>query len=137
MEIDVGGIKFKGGKMFVVATAITTAIGVLYGGFEIYKDYMDMKSQIQNYVAPDLSKYDERLSVIEETTNSTNDYVRDIKNDLKADIRKVEGIVESVERDTKDRQREMEKDLRELRTEVDSKIKRALDNPLSNPASMN
>ena len=50
-----GGIKFKGGKIFVILTALTTAGGALWGGFEFYKDYLTMKEQIQEYVAPDLS----------------------------------------------------------------------------------
>ena len=41
-EIEVGGITFKGGKMFAVAMALGSAIGVLYGGFEVYKDYQDI-----------------------------------------------------------------------------------------------
>ena len=35
-----GGIKFKGGKIFVILTALTTAGGALWGGFEFYKDYL-------------------------------------------------------------------------------------------------
>ena len=38
-----------------------------YGtGFEFYKDYMDMKEQIQEYVAPDLSEFDKQLAVLQE-----------------------------------------------------------------------
>ena len=37
--------------------------GGLWAGFEFYKDYMDMKEQIQNYVAPDLSEFDKKLAV--------------------------------------------------------------------------
>ena len=36
-EVEVGGIKFKGGKIFVILTALTTAGGALWGGFEFYK----------------------------------------------------------------------------------------------------
>ena len=54
-EIEIGGVKFKGGRMVAIAMALSSAVGVLYGGFEVYKDYMDMKEQIQEYVAPDLS----------------------------------------------------------------------------------
>ena len=56
--------------MFAVITALTTLIGGLYGGFEVYKDYMDMKEQIQSYVAPDLSGFQEQLSVMEEKLKS-------------------------------------------------------------------
>ena len=32
-EIEVGGIKFRGGKIVVVLTALSTAGGALWGGF--------------------------------------------------------------------------------------------------------
>lgn len=134
-EIEIGGIKFAGGKMFAIITALSTAAGIVWGAAVFWQDYMAMKEQIQSYVAPDLSKYDERLSVIEETTSATNDYVRDIKNDLKTDVRKVESVIEQVERDTKQRQREMDKDLRELKLDIDMKIKKALENPLASMAT--
>ena len=131
MEIDVGGIKFKGGKIFVVLTALSTAAGIIWGAAMFWKDYMEMKEQIQSYVAPDLSEFDKKLAIIEENSAKAVDYTRDIKNDLKADIRKLEDVVETVERSTKQSQREMDTDLRELRKEVDMKIKKALDNPLA------
>ena len=141
-EIEVAGIKLRGGKMFLVITILSSLVGALWGGFEFYKDYLNMKEQIQSYVAPDLSGFDKKLATLdekmiqlEETTQQTNDYVRDIKNDLKTDVRKVESIIEGVERTTKDRQREMDADLRELRKEVEEQIKKALENPLSNMAT--
>jgi len=131
MEIDVGGLKFKGGKIFVVLTALSTAAGIVWGAALFWQDYMAMKEQIQQYVAPDLSDFDKRLEVIQQNSEKAVDYTRDIKNDLKADIRKLEDVVETVERSTKEAQRDMDKDLRELRKEVDMKIKKALDNPLA------
>ena len=47
-EMEFAGLKFKGGKIFVVLTALTTLGGGLWGGFEFYKDYLNMKEQIQN-----------------------------------------------------------------------------------------
>lgn len=131
MEIDVGGLKFKGGKIFMVLTALSTAAGIVWGAALFWQDYMAMKEQIQQYVAPDLSNFDKRLEVIQQNSEKAVDYTRDIKNDLKADIRKLEDVVETVERSTKEAQRDMDKDLRELRKEVDMKIKKALDNPLA------
>lgn len=131
MEIDVGGLKFKGGKIFMVLTALSTAAGIVWGAALFWQDYMAMKEQIQQYVAPDLSDFDKRLEVIQQNSEKAVDYTRDIKNDLKDDIRKLEDVVETVERSTKEAQRDMDKDLRELRKEVDMKIKKALDNPLA------
>lgn len=130
-EIEIGGIKFTGGKMFAVAAALSAAIGTLYAGFEVYKDYQDMKQQIQNYVAPDLSEINKKIAVIEENSNKAVDYTRDIKNDLKQDIRKLEIVVENVERSVKQSQRETDQDIRTLRKEIDQKIQKAIDNPLA------
>ena len=60
-EIEFAGIKFKGGRMVAVAMGLSTLVGGLYGGFGVYKDYMDMKEMIQSYVAPDLSGFQEPL----------------------------------------------------------------------------
>lgn len=131
MEIDVGGIKFTGGKVFAIITALSTAAGIVWGAALFWQDYMSMKQQIQEYVAPDLSGIEKRVAIAEENSSKAVDYTRDIKNDLKVDLRKIESVVEQVERDTKDRQREMDKDIRELREDMDLKIKKALENPLS------
>ena len=71
-EIEIGGVKLKGGKMLAVVMALSTAVGALYGGFEVYKDYMDMKEQISTYVAPDLSEINQGIAVLQETVTSQN-----------------------------------------------------------------
>ena len=115
----------------VAFTLISSILGGLYGCFEVYKDYQDMKTKIAKYVAPDLSEFDKRLAVVEENSQKSADYTRDIKNDLKNDIRRLEQVVEVVERSSKQAQRETDQDVRALRKEVDSKIQKAMDNPLS------
>jgi hypothetical protein len=129
--ITIAGYSFTPAKIMVVATIASTVLGGLYGAFETYKSYQDMQKKIANFVAPDLSEFDKRLAVVEETTNKTNDYTRDIKNDLKNDIRKLETVVESVERTSKQSQRETDQDIRALRKEIDTKIQKAMDNPLA------
>jgi hypothetical protein len=129
--ISVGGYSFTPAKLMIAAGIISSVLGGLYGAFEVYKDYMDMKEKIAKYVAPDLSEFDKRLAVIEENSAKTTDYTRDIKNDLKNDIRRLEKVVEQVERDGKQLSRETEQDVRQLRKEIDSKIQKALDNPLA------
>lgn len=130
--ISIGGYSFTPAKLMIAAGIVSSIIGTMYGAFEVYKSYQDMQKKIANYVAPDLSEFDKRLSVIEENSQKTTDYTRDIKNDLKNDIRKLEKIVEQVERDNKQMSRELDKDLRDIRKETDNKIKKALDNPLAN-----
>ena len=129
--ISIGGYEFTPAKLMIAFTIVSSTLGALYGVFEVYKSYQDMKMKIEKYVAPDLSEFDKRLIVIEETSAKTNDYTRDIKNDLKSDIRRLEGVVEQVERSQKQTQREIDQDVRQLRKEIDSKIQKALDNPLA------
>ena len=143
--ISVGGINFTPAKLMIAGGIVSSILGGLYGVFEVYKDYMDMKAAISEYVAPDLSGINERLSVIEKQMEGTKasvmeatDYTNEIKNDLKRDIRRIEGIVENAERATKESAREtmqdvkdVRNDIKQLEKDVDGKIKQALDNPLA------
>lgn len=144
--ISIGGYSFTPAKLMIAGGIVSTILGGLYGAFEIYKDYQDMKAAITEYVAPDLGSINERLSVIEKEMEATRksvtegvDYTNEIKNDLKRDIRRIEGIVENAERATKESARETMQDVKDVRNdvkqlskEVDDKIKKALDNPLAN-----
>jgi len=131
-EVEVGGVKFTGGKMFAVITALSTLGGVAWGGFEFYNDYRNMKEQIQEYVAPDLSGMQEEISVlterlvsaesnidtklkaVDESVLAALDYTRDIKIDLKADIQGIETQVDRVEKTVKATQDSIDKTLREV-----------------------
>ncbi len=64
MQVEYGGVKASGGKLFIIISLIGTIGGGLWGGFEFYKDYQDMKEQITAYVAPDLSGFDKKLEVL-------------------------------------------------------------------------
>jgi hypothetical protein len=130
--ISIGGYSFTPAKLMIAAGIVSSTLGGLYGAFEVYKGYQDMKEKIAKYVAPDLSEFDKRLTVVEDSSAKSNDYTRDIKNDIKTDVRRLEKVVEDVERSAKQSQRETEKDVRELRKEMDRKIKEAVDNPLAN-----
>ena len=47
-EVEVAGIKFRGGKMVAVLMALSTLGGGIYAGLEFYKDYANMKQKIAN-----------------------------------------------------------------------------------------
>ena len=64
--VEFAGVKFTGGKIFVLLTALSTLAGGAWAGFEFYDDYRDMKAQIQSYTAPDLSGIREDMSVLRE-----------------------------------------------------------------------
>jgi hypothetical protein len=133
-EISVAGFSFKlTNKLMIMVITIAPVVGgAFWGAFEVYNDYMGMRSAIKNYVSPDFTEYEKKIAILEENTAKVNDYTRDIKNDIKNDVRRLEKVVEQVERDNKQFSREVDKDLREMRKETDNKIRRALDNPLAN-----
>ena len=156
-EVEFGGMKFKGGKIFVILTLLSTLAGGLWGGFEFYKDYMNMREKIETYTAPDMSGFDKRLeltkqkldmleneiSMILDEVTLVADVAKELKNDLKSDVRRIETIVEDVEtrvqEDSRDNAKdlkiaidEIEEDMKELDENISDKIQKALENPLAN-----
>lgn len=156
-EFEFAGMTFRGGKMMIVLTALSTLGGSAWAGFEFYKDYMDMREIVQNI---DVGEIEARNNVIETKLDEAIDYTRDIKNSLKNDIIRIEKITESTSnrvktiqddiderlREVSDLSRETEKDvrdtMRDLEDRIDSKmdkldedlrdtLQKALDNPLS------
>ena len=155
-EIDIGGIKFKGGRVFLIITILSSFIGVLWGGFEAYQRYLDMEAKINSFVSPDLSGFDKKLEVVNtevdmlqseiaiilEEVSLVAGVAKELKNDLKADVRRIETIVEDVETRVKEDSRENSKDLKEtinelkqemtdLEEKIQKQIRIALENPLS------
>ena len=65
-EIEAAGMKIKGGKILLILPILGTLAGGLWGGFEFYKDYMNMREKIESYTAPDLSGFDKKLAVLEQ-----------------------------------------------------------------------
>jgi phosphate uptake regulator len=159
--ISIGGYSFTPAKLMIAGAIVSSILGTLYGAFEVYKDYQDMKAAIQEYVAPDLSEIDKRIAVLEQNTEKTVEFVRDINTNLRQDIRRVETVLDGVERGQRQSQREVDnevkeirrsvddavrtitqqsnkleretaQELRAIRSEIDRRIQQALDNPLSN-----
>ena len=106
-EVEFGGMTFKGGKMFVILTALSTLGGATWGAFEFYKDYMDMKEIIQNI---DTTEIENRNTQIEIKLDEAIDYSRSIKNDLRDDFNRMEKNVDRIE----DQNREMEDKVKDM-----------------------
>lgn len=155
-EVTFGGLSFKGGRIVVIITALTTFVGALWGGFEVYQRYLDMEAKIESFVSPDLSGFDKKLEVLDTEFNMLQseisiileevalvaDVAKELKNDLKADVRRIETIVEDVEtrvkedarensRDLKDAIDGIESDMADLEKKTEKLIRDALENPLS------
>ena len=158
--ISIGGYSFTPAKLMIAGGIVSTVLGGLYGAFEFYKDYMDMKTQIQEYVAPDLSGIQERMTKLEQKIDNntalvdeSNEIMRDVRTDLKGDIDSLQADIDAAERRnreldkdvrtfvaTTDRdmggrlrniERETDQKLKELERKVDEKIQKAWENPLA------
>jgi hypothetical protein len=139
MKVEYGGIKASGGKLFIIISLLTTLGGGLWGGFEFYKDYKDMKEQITSYVAPDLSGFDKRLEVIDtmikekmevvdtninamkELVTDAQESARDIRTDIKVDINEQSDQISAIDKrsradglETRQAMRNAENEVREL-----------------------
>ena len=111
-EVEIAGAKIKGGKMLLLLPILGTLGGGLWGGFEFYKDYMNMREKIESYEAPDLSGFDKKLAVLreemsalenevnskEELIQDARDYTKDIKNDLKDELHVMSKQVDDIEK---------------------------------------
>jgi gas vesicle protein len=136
-EVEFGGLKFTGGKMFALLTALSTLGGAAWGGFEVYKDYMDMKEIIANI---DTDAIAARNDVIETKLDEAIEYTRDIKKDLKDDILRIEQINDNTTRRVKEIQtdvdnrirnmedlnRETEKDVRDVTSTLDKDVRQTM-----------
>lgn len=125
-EIEFAGVKFKGGKMVAVFLALSTLVGGLYGAFEVYKDYMDMKKKISSYSAPDLSGFDKKLTVLEEKMDALRarnqeiqEIVRDTRQDVRDDATKLYEGMSAVEK----RSRTLDAETREAMRQAESVIR--------------
>jgi hypothetical protein len=145
-SIEYQGIKFSGGKFFIILSLLGAIIGGGWTVYKFYDDYLDMKAKIEDYTAPDLSHYDEQLAVLKSEIDMIlqeitiiSDVARDMRSDMKADLRQQSGDIRHITEivnDVEDRQkadtREIFDELKLIEENLDLQINKALNNPLSN-----
>jgi predicted nucleic acid-binding Zn-ribbon protein len=116
MEVEYGGIKASGGKLFIIISLIGTIGGGLWGFFELVKRYEDMEATISEYVAPDLSGFDKRLEVFDTQLNEklksvdtdvnalkelvadAQESARDIRTDIKGEVNKQHDQIAAIDK---------------------------------------
>ena len=115
-EIEAAGMKIKGGKILLILPILGTLGGGLWGGFEFYKDYMNMREKIESYSAPELSGFEKKLAILHEEMTSlkametlikqsaddARDYTKEIKRDLKDEMHHMSTQVDGIEKRGKD-----------------------------------
>jgi len=149
-EFEFAGMTFRGGKMMVILTALSTLGGVAWAGFEFYADYMDMKEIVQNI---DTDAIEARNIQIEQKLDDAIEYTRDIKSGLRDDILSIERQADRVEdkvRTSEEKVRDMidkaserfearrdslmsdnAREIKDLEKRLNDKLQKALDNPLA------
>ena len=144
-SIEYQGMKFSGGKFFIILSLIGAIIGGGWTGYKFYDDYLDMKAKIEEYTAPDLSSYDEQIAVLKAEIDSILDEItlvadvaKDLKSDMKQDLRSMSNdirhiteIVNDVEDRQKEDTREIFDELKIIEDELNLSINKALNNPLN------
>jgi len=129
MEVEYGGIKAKGGKLFVIISLLGTIVGGLWGGFEFYKDYKDMKGQITSYVAPDLSEFDKQLGILDVE-------VSDTKHIISSEIRSMKAIIDEAQDTTRDIRTTMKTDINLFSDQIAAIDKRSREDGLETRTAM-
>ena len=114
-EFEFGGMTFRGGKMMVVLTALSTLGGAAWGGFEFYKDYMDMREIVQNVDVDEIAAAND-LQL--QKLNDAIDYTTEIRKDLANDVSRLEGQIVILEEQVQ----RAESTVRKLRNEVYNKL---------------
>jgi len=155
-EVEVGGVTFKGGKIFLLLTVLSALGGGAWGAFEFYNDYRNMKDMIESYVAPDMTEITQDLAVQSErmesleasmeilvadidkldsesfrSINNVEDLARQVDDRTAETQRELRDDVYALEEKVNDRLRVMDEDLREARKDLEDKIQTILENPLN------
>ena len=146
-----------------IILALSSAVGALYGGFEMYKRFQDMSAAIEAYQEPDLSGFDKKIALVESETQAQIEIVlqkvdglkseldivleeinlisqvsRELKDDLKTDLRSVEGDVRHITEivnDVEDRQKEDSRELIDEMKLLEESLDLKIDKALNNPLS--
>ena len=160
-EVEYGGIKVGGSKLLLIIPLISMLGGGAWAGFELYNEFIVLKTTVMEYQPPDITGIEQDIAVLQETLVSVSesvelakDYTRTIKNDLKDDLARQETLMDRLENKVNASQDEIDKTIdvaderfdarrdalysdtdrkiKELEERLNSKLQRALDNPLAN-----
>ena len=121
-DVEYKGIKLKGSKLLLLLPLLGTLGGIMWGGFEFYKDYMNMRDKINEYIAPDLSSFTIKLNVFEERTIALeellNTKIANMEVLLTTELDKATQLVRSAQEDARSIRTDMRKDLMEIQDNI-------------------
>jgi hypothetical protein len=161
VSFDEGGFSFKignltSGKIAVIFAAVSTIVGALWAGFQVYQQFLTMKEVTAAYVPPDLSGINERISVLDERVTSVerltkgnaealNYLTGSISSSVTSTRQTVDAVAGSVRAsDTmtiqsqraildqlRQQDQEQQRRIKELESQLNTRIQQTLANPLA------
>jgi hypothetical protein len=153
-SFNIGGL--SSGKIAIIFAAISTIVGGLWGGFQVYQQFLTMKEVTAAYVPPDLSGIEGRISVLDERVTSVerltkinsealNYMTGSISSSVSGTRQTVDAVSSSVRNSDaqnmamqraiidqlREQDREQQRRIKELETETAARIQKTLANPLA------
>jgi hypothetical protein len=153
-SFNIGGL--SSGKIAIIFAAISTVVGALWAGFQVYQQFLTMKEVTAAYVPPDLSGINSQISVLNERVTSVerltkgnsealNYLTSSITSSVSGTRQTVDAVSSSVRSSDAQnmqmqraiidqlRQQDQEQRLRikELEKQTDERIQKTLANPLA------
>lgn len=155
-SFNIGGL--SSGKIAIIFAAISTVVGSLWAGFQVYQQFLTMQEVTATYASmgDDFNKMKERQDSNErmikmnlETTKYLSDNLSALSSSLGSSVMSARQTVDAVtartqvsERETLQSQRaiiselrsqdlEQQRRIKELQGDLDTKIQRTLANPLA------
>lgn len=161
VAFDESGFSFKignmsSGKIAMIFAAVSTIVGALWGGFQVYQQFLTMKEVTAAYVPPDLSGINSQVSVlnervtsVERLTKGNSEALDYLTNSLSSSVNGTRQTVDAVstsvrasdaqnmamQRATIDQLRQQDQEqqrrIKELEKQMDERIQKTLANPLA------
>lgn len=148
--------KLSSGKIAIIFAAISTIIGGLWAGFQVYQQFLTMKEVTAAYVPPDLSGIESRISVLDERVTSVerltkgnsealNYLTGSISSSVSGTRQTVDAVSSSVRNSDaqnmqmqraiieqlRQQDQEQQRRIKELEKQTDDRIQKTLANPLA------
>ena len=148
--------KLSSGKIAIIFAALSTIIGGLWAGFQVYQQFLTMKEVTAAYVPPDLSSIENRISVLDERVTSVerltkinsealNYMTGSISSSVSGTRQTVDAVSSSVRNSDaqnmamqravieqlRQQDQEQQRRIKQLETETAERIQKTLANPLA------
>jgi hypothetical protein len=148
--------KLSSGKIAIIFAALSTIIGGLWAGFQVYQQFLTMKEVTAAYVPPDLSDIESRISVLDERVTSVerltkinsealNYMTGSISSSVSGTRQTVDAVSSSVRSSDaqnmqmqraiidqlREQDQEQQRRIKELEKQTDERIQKTLANPLA------